>query len=119
MRFRKEQHLTHDRAFKKVRDLGSMSDCGAFILRVYVRGEGESPPCPRLGVIASRRVGNAVARNRAKRLFRELFRQNQHLLPERADVLLIARASMAHKNLASLLPRYQKALGYCLSKQTL
>jgi ribonuclease P protein component len=31
----------------------------------------------RLGIIASRRLGGAVARNRAKRLIREVFRRNK------------------------------------------
>ncbi len=34
-------------------------------------------PHGRLGIIASRRVGGAVQRNRAKRLIRELFRLNK------------------------------------------
>jgi ribonuclease P protein component len=33
-----------------------------------------------------------VQRNRAKRLLREAFRLNQHLLPAACDVVLIARA---------------------------
>jgi ribonuclease P protein component len=33
--------------------------------------------CDRLGIIASRRLGGAVTRNRAKRRLREIFRQQQ------------------------------------------
>ena len=43
----------------------------------------------RLGVVASRKVGPAVARNRAKRLVRELFRRNPALFPPGIDMVII------------------------------
>jgi ribonuclease P protein component len=46
---------------------------------------------PRLGVVASRKVGNAVARNRAKRLVREAFRLHQEALPRGVDLVVIVR----------------------------
>ena len=46
----------------------------------------------RVGFTASRKVGNAVARNRAKRRLREVFRHQQHQVPAACDLLLIARA---------------------------
>ena len=42
---------------------------------VTVLGIGNNRPCDRLGLIASRKFGNAVARNRAKRRLREIFRK--------------------------------------------
>jgi ribonuclease P protein component len=66
----------------------------------------------RVGVAASRRVGGAVARNRAKRLLREAAR---HLYPQFEsgwDVMLVARAGIltvkepqVEQALASLLRR--------------
>lgn len=47
----------------------------------------------RLGIIASRRVGNAVKRNRGKRLIRELFRANEPALPSNCDLVVILRSS--------------------------
>lgn len=48
-------------------------------------------PHPRLGCSVSRKVGNAVIRNRYKRLFREAFRLTQHDLPAGVDLILIPR----------------------------
>ena len=48
----------------------------------------------RLGVVASRRVGNAVARARAKRRLREAFRRHRHCIRDERDVVLVARHSI-------------------------
>jgi ribonuclease P protein component len=68
-------------------------------LVVHVRQRDDELPA-RLAVVASRRVGGAVQRNRAKRLLREAAR-TQAWTPG-VDVVLVARASCARSGLAEV-----------------
>lgn len=43
----------------------------------------------RLGIVATTKIGNAVARNRGKRLIRETFRRNKDKFPKGLDVVII------------------------------
>ena len=63
-----------------------------YFVVVFMPGESE---CSRLGITVSRRVGNAVERNRLKRLIREWFRMNKASAMKIWDVNIIAKKTAA------------------------
>jgi ribonuclease P protein component len=63
----------------------------------------------RLGITASRKIGNAVVRNRAKRLIREAFRATRVLWPAGLDVVVLVRRSLSALNLDAVVAEWQAA----------
>lgn len=57
---------------------------------IYVRLNGR--PFNRLGITAGKKVGNAVHRNRAKRLIRLAYREAEIRLPIGIDLVIVARS---------------------------
>jgi len=59
-----------------------------------------------MSAVSSRKVGDAVRRNRARRRARELFRRNKDLLKTPMDMLLITRAEMVEAPWSLLQEQY-------------
>lgn len=99
LRFGQEQRLRLGPEFARVRQQGERLVVGCLIANWFRLPPGT---VPRLGVVTSGKIGGAVVRNRARRLMREAFRQHQHDLAQPVDLVLVARASIAGKDLAAV-----------------
>ncbi|MEE9258818.1 MAG: ribonuclease P protein component [Nitrospinaceae bacterium] len=64
----------------------------------------------RLGIIASRKVGTAVARNHAKRKIREIFRRHKHLVGRNMDIVVISARKLVNLPYAILEQKLIKTL---------
>ena len=90
--------------FQRVRRTGHRVHCGPFILNA--QEDGEKVRQSRLGVVASRRVGNAVERNRGKRLVRELFRLHGRHLPNGVNLVAVLRSGYDRHSFEDLESRF-------------
>lgn len=93
--------LPRSRRIKEGRDFARLKTEGARLAQgcLVANWQVQPPKTPsRIGVITSRQLGNAVQRNRARRLLREAFRLHQHQLTRPVDLVLVARRSIAGKS---------------------
>ncbi len=83
-----DERLKLRREFLRVSGGGHKVHSARFLVLVLARGD-EAPT--RLGITVTRKVANAVGRNRIKRVLREVFRRNRALFPAGCDVVVIAK----------------------------
>jgi ribonuclease P protein component len=87
-RFRPARHIRRREDFEQVYDRGSRQSARLMTAFILPRPDRIT----RLGIAATRKLGGAVERNRAKRLIREIFRR--HLHPPGLDIVVVPRAGL-------------------------
>lgn len=93
LRFLKCQHIRKSLDFQAFREKKVRSFAGSFLL--IKKKEQPDGHYPRLGIITSKKVGNAVCRNRVRRYVREIFRQHPECFEKQFDFLFIALKAVA------------------------
>ncbi len=90
-RLKKADRILKRSDFVLLSDLGKKVSDRFFVI-LYMPGRFDRP---RMGVTVSKRIGNAVTRNRLKRLSREYFRLNRGRIRRAWDINIIAKKSAA------------------------
>lgn len=95
---KREQRLHHDADFALLREQGR--NYSNRVVAIYVLANGQNGS--RIGVAAGKRLGNAVVRNRAKRLLREAINRRLSQIKPGTDLLLVARNAIIGKGLTDI-----------------
>src|SRR5438045_7702733 len=104
MRFRPTERIRRRAEFQKVYKTGTKMHgrYGTVFMLANPGGPG------RLGIAATRKLGGAVERNRAKRLIREVFRRNK--IAPGFDVVVIPKRELLDASLSTLEADYRRLL---------
>ena len=102
--FRAAEHIRARADFERVYNTGRR--LSGRLMTMFVGPNGTT--APRLGIAATRKIGSAVIRNRAKRLARELFRH--HKPPGGLDIVVVPRREMLDASYVTLEAEFRALL---------
>ncbi|MDO4382951.1 MAG: ribonuclease P protein component [Eubacteriales bacterium] len=105
----RKQILRNQRNFNSVYRKGS-SRGSRFVVILYKKNR---MPVSRVAFVASKKVGNSVCRNRARRLMRESIRTMGVQLKPGYDIIFVARNSINGKKCPEVQRTLKKALRSC------
>ena len=98
LHFPRAKRLILPAEFKRVREEGTAARGNLVTIGILPAPDGQS----RAGFVTSRRVGNAVARNRVRRRLRDITRRHQHEIVVPTWIVTIARPAAAGATHADL-----------------
>ena len=112
-RFTKASRVRRRGEFTRVFDLALRAHGRYFTVLMAPNTAGTT----RLGIVASRKLGDAVRRNRAKRLIREVFRQTPPLPAwQGVDLVVIPRRELFDAAYSSLQSDFRAVVKRCAAR---
>ena len=110
MRFRPSQRIRRHSYFREVYASGIRVTGRYYTLFSKPNGL----PVGRLGIAATKRLGGAVTRNRAKRLIREVFRRND--IAPGFDIVIVTRRELLSTSLTTIEAEYRASITHRVLK---
>jgi ribonuclease P protein component len=107
-RLRTSSRIRKRREYRQIQNEGARAVLAHFVL-IFSAREAVEGALPRLGITASRKIGGAVQRNRAKRLIREAFRATRALFPPDIDLVVIVKTELGPIGLADVIDEWEAA----------
>ena len=98
--------IRNQQDFDKLKKYGK-SVGSRFVVLIYRKNNLDYT---RRAFLASKKVGNAVTRNRARRLMKEAFRQLESIVPTGYDLLFIARSTIIDSKCADVKKSIEAAI---------
>ncbi|WP_226683782.1 ribonuclease P protein component [Sutcliffiella horikoshii] len=106
---RKEQRIKKNKEFQHVFQKGKSMANRQFVIYAVQKAD---QPVFRIGLSVSKKIGNAVTRNRIKRLVRQAVHEIKEQLPGGVDIVIIARKPAADMSLEEV----KKSLQHVIRK---
>lgn len=109
LRFPKAARLTRTGEFQRVREHGRSFPGRLLVLGVLSdAAPSDADRCSRIGLVTSRRVGNAVVRNTVRRYLREAVRHTRPRLRDGFWIVVVARHTAGRAGGAELVAEWLK-----------
>jgi ribonuclease P protein component len=103
----KKNRITKASEYDKIRKEGKSIRTPYFIFNYRLNAESKEP---RFGFIASKKVGGAVERNRAKRLLREAVRAKLDAFPGNIEVTIVVFDKVVDQKLEVIQKEMEKVI---------
>lgn len=122
-KFTKSQRLLKTSEYKNVFNSSIKVVLPAFVIIAQqsknIPAQDQDSQQPRFGVVVSKKVGNAVVRNKVKRLLRNAFRLNWREYAnvlDGIDLVMIARPNAKQQSFAEVVKSFNKGIKFLLPK---